>query len=178
MNFKILNRETVFQGRAFAVQQVKLHLPDDRTSIYDLVVHNDSITLVPVDDQGNIWFVRQYRLGPQQLLLELPAGVLEANEPPENGASREIREETGMAANQLTLLGDFYLAPGYADEHMFIFLATGLVADPLTADDDEFLQIEKIPAEQAMRMARSGEFHDAKTIAALLLAEKFFSQKS
>lgn len=172
MNFKILQRQTMYQGRAFSIQQVNLHLPDGRTTAYDLVHHNDSITLVPLDNEGNIWFVKQYRLGAEDLLLELPAGVLENGEPPESGAHREIREETGMAAGQLTLLGDFYLAPGYADEHMFIFLATQLSPAPLDADDDEFLQIEKIPADQALGMARAGEFHDAKTLAALLLAEK------
>lgn len=177
MNFEILKRQTMYQGRAFAVQQVDLHLPDGRTTTYDLVHHNDSITLVPLDEKGNIWFVRQYRLGAAGLLLELPAGVLENGEPPENGARREIREEIGMAAGQMTLLGDFYLAPGYADEHMFIFLASQLSHDPLDADDDEFLELEAIPASKALQMARSGEFRDAKTIAALLLAEKLICQE-
>lgn len=172
MNFKVLKRETVYKSHAFNIQKVDLHLPDDRTTTYDLVEHNDSITIVPFDQDGNLWFVRQYRLGAQQVLLELPAGVLENGEPPEEGASREIREEIGQAAGQLTPLGDFYLAPGYASEHMYVFLATKLSHAPLDADDDEFLQVEAIPAEKALQMARAGQFKDAKTIAALLLAEK------
>lgn len=172
MNFTILKRETVYESRAFSIQKVDLHLPDDRITTYDLVEHNDSITVVPVDQDGNVWFVRQYRLGPQQMLLELPAGVLETGEPPEEGASREIREEIGQAAGQLTPLGDFYLAPGYASEHMYVFLATNLSHAPLDADDDEFLQLEAIPAQKALQMAREGLFKDAKTIASLLLAEK------
>ncbi len=173
MNFTILKRETVYKSRAFNIQKVDLHLPDDRTTTYDLVEHNDSITVVPFDQDGKIWFVRQYRLGAQQMLLELPAGVLDDNEPPEEGARREIREEIGQAAGQLTPLGDFYLAPGYASEHMFVYLATNLSHAPLDADDDEFLQLEAIPAEKAMQMARQGGFKDAKTIASLFLAQKY-----
>ncbi len=77
MNFKILKRETTYQSRAFNIQKVDLLLPDKRTVTYDLVDHNDSISIVPFDQDGNIWFVRQYRLGPDEVLLELPAGVLE-----------------------------------------------------------------------------------------------------
>ena len=175
MNFKILKRENTYQSRAFNIQKVDLHLPDDRTVTYDLVDHNDSISIVPLDQDGNIWFVRQYRLGPDEILLELPAGVLEDGEPPEEGASREIREEIGQSAGQLILLGDFYLAPGYASERMFVFLATQLAHAPLDADDDEFLQLEAIPASEALQMAREGHFHDAKTIASLFLAEKYLS---
>lgn len=173
MNFKILKRETIYESRAFNIQKVDLHLPDNRTTTYDLVDHNDSITVVPFDQDGNVWFVRQYRLGPDEILLELPAGVLEDGEPPEEGASREIREEIGQAAGKLTPLGDFYLAPGYASEHMFVYLATNLSHAPLDADDDEFIQLEAIPAAKALQMAREGQFKDAKTIASLLLAEKY-----
>lgn len=173
MHFKILKRETTYQSRAFNIQKVDLRLPDERTVTYDLVDHNDSVTIVPLDQDGNVWFVKQYRLGAQDLLLELPAGVLENNEPPEEGASREIREEIGQAAGLLTPLGDFYLAPGYASEHMYVFLATGLSHAPLEADDDEFLQLEAIPAKKALQMAREGQFKDAKTVASLLLAEKY-----
>lgn len=178
MNFTILHRQSMFKGRAFDVEQVQLRLPDERTTTYDLVQHNDSITLVPFDQDGKVWFVRQYRLGAQQMLLELPAGVLDNHEAPETGAHREIREEIGQAAGQLTLLGDFYLAPGYASEHMFVFLATALSPAPLEADDDEFLELESIPAEKALAMARAGQFKDAKTVASLLLAEKYILGKN
>lgn len=173
MNFKILKRETTYQSRAFSIQKVDLRLPDERTVTYDLVDHNDSITVVPFDQDGNIWFVRQYRLGPDEILLELPAGVLEDGEPPEEGVSREIREEIGKAAGQLTPLGDFYLAPGYASEHMYVYLATNLSHAPLDADDDEFIQLEAIPVTKALQMAREGQFRDSKTIASLFLAEKY-----
>jgi ADP-ribose pyrophosphatase len=170
MNYQILNRVTKYQGRAFDVQQVELGLPDGRQRVYDLVDHRDSVSLVPVDGQGNILFVRQFRLGAQRDLLELPAGVLEAGETPEEGARREIREETGMAAGALLLLGEFYLAPGYANEKMSVFLATGLNPDPLNADDDEFLALEALSTQTAYQMAERGEIPDSKTLAALFLA--------
>jgi len=94
---------------------------------------------------------------------------LEPGERPESGAAREVREEVGMAAAELRLLGGFYLTPGYCNEFHSIFLATGLYSSPLAADPDEYLQIEKISVANAYEMAAHGEFRDAKTMAALFL---------
>lgn len=170
MEFTPLSHETVYQGRAFGVERVHLRLPDGKHQVYDLVRHNDSVTVIPLDGHGNLLFVNQYRLGVGGNLLELPAGVMGAGEAPEVCAAREIREETGMAAARLELLGDFYLAPGYSSEHMHVFLASGLYADALEQDADEFLQLVSIPAAKAYEMARSGQIRDSKSLAALLLA--------
>ncbi len=171
MDFQILNRETIYSGRAFDVQKVSLRLPNQKNSVFDLVAHRASVTIVPVDEAGNIWFVRQYRLGAEGQLLELPAGVLEEGEEPLPSAAREVREEIGMGAKKLHCLGDFYLAPGYSSEQMFVYLATDLFPEELPHDEDEFLNTVKIPCRQAFQMARSGELKDSKTLAALLLAE-------
>lgn len=172
MNFSILQRETIYQGRAFEVEKVYLRLPDGAVRPYDLVQHSGSVTIVPLDDQGNILFVKQYRIGVGEELLELPAGVLNDGEDPLTCAGREIREETGMAAQKLEMLGDFYLAPGYSSEHMYIFLASGLYPAPLEQDADEFLELVAIPAGQVLEMAQNGELRDAKSLAALMLAQK------
>ncbi|MEW6503700.1 MAG: NUDIX hydrolase [Chloroflexota bacterium] len=172
MNFAILQRETIYQGRAFEVEKVHLRLPDGTVRPYDLVQHSGSVTIVPLDAQGNILFVKQYRIGVGEALLELPAGVLNDGEDPQTCAAREIREETGLAAEKLELLGDFYLAPGYSSEHMYIFLASGLYPSPLEQDADEFLQLITIPASQALEMAQRGQLRDAKSLAALMLAQK------
>ncbi|MFN7036539.1 MAG: NUDIX hydrolase [Bellilinea sp.] len=172
MNFAILQRETIYQGRAFGVEKVHLRLPDGAVRPYDLVQHSGSVTIVPLDARGNILFVKQYRIGVGEELLELPAGVLNDGEDPRECAAREIREETGMAAGELTLLGDFYLAPGYSSEHMFIFLASGLYPSPLEQDADEFLELVTLPAARALEMAHNGELRDAKSLAALMLAQK------
>lgn len=170
MIFEELKRDTVFQGRAFDVQVVRMRLPGGRLRDYDLVRHKPSVTILPLDEKGRLLFVRQFRLGAGSDLLELPAGVMEDGEDPLDCAAREIREETGFSAGKLDLLGDFYLAPGYSDEHMYVFLATGLLADPLEQDEDEFLEIEAIPAAEALKLAQENRIQDSKTLASLLLA--------
>jgi ADP-ribose pyrophosphatase len=173
MDFTILNRKTIYEGRVFDVQKVLARLPDGREHEYDLVSHSGAVTLVPVDQDGNMWFVRQFRLGALQELLELPAGVMEKNEPPEISAGRELREEIGMAAEDLRELGQFYMAAGYSSEFMYIYLATGLHPSPLQQDEDEFLQVQVIPVKQVYEMVHTNQVHDGKTLAALLLAEPF-----
>ncbi len=170
MNHKILSTETVYQAHAFGVQRVQVRLPDGKERPYDLVNHAPSVTIVPVDDEGNLYFISQFRLGVGGMLLELPAGVLEVGEDPLAGAAREVREETGMAAAQLEKLGEFYLAAGYCNEFMTIYLARGLYPAPLQQDADEFLNLVKLPIREAYRMAQRGEILDSKTLASLLLA--------
>jgi ADP-ribose pyrophosphatase len=121
--------------------------------------------------------VRQFRVAAGCEVLELPAGTLEENEPPEDCAGREVREETGMAARELQKIGEMYMVPGYSSEYMHIYMASGLYPDPLEVDDDEFLIIEKIPIKRALDMARNGEINDAKTIVGLLLAEPFLKKR-
>jgi ADP-ribose pyrophosphatase len=170
MTFEVIQTETTFRGRAFDVRQDQVSLPDGNRAKLDIVVHNESVSMIPLDADGLIWFIRQYRHPAQGELLELPAGVMESGERPEYSAGREIREEIGMSAEQLRKLGTFYLAPGYSTELMHVYLATGLKEDPLQPDRDEFIRIEKIAVQEAYRMAESGQIRDAKTLAALLLA--------
>ena len=122
-------------------------------------------------------FVRQYRHAAGLDLLELPAGTLDEGEEPLECAKREIREETGMAAGKMELLGGFYLAPGYSTEYMHVYLATGLSHDPLEADADEFLTVERIPMAEALQMFERGEIQDAKSLAAVLLARKYLENQ-
>ena len=137
---------------------------------FDIIEHGGSVVIIPVDEKGNVLLVRQYRHATGGELLELPAGTLDDNEDPEVCAAREIREETGMAAGELTKLGEFYLVPGYSTEFMVVFLATGLSHNPLEADADEFWSVESIPIAEAIKMAERGEIPDAKSLAALFLA--------
>lgn len=164
-----------FKGRAFDVRQDDVRLPNGHVVRLDIVVHKGSVVMVPFDQEGRIWFTRQYRHAAQEVMLELPAGVMEDGETPDVSARREIREEIGMAAGQLKDLGAFYLAPGYATERMVAFLATGLKPSPLPPDEDELIQVEKIPAARALHMAETAQLHDAKSLAALLLARPYLS---
>jgi ADP-ribose pyrophosphatase len=171
MSFSLLHSETIYQGRAFAVRRDEVRLPDGKTAQLDIVAHHGAVTLVPVDAQGRIWFVRQYRHAAGELLLELPAGTLEPDEAPEACAAREVREEIGMAAGTLQKLGESFLAPGYSTEYMHFFLATDLQHAPLAQDADEFLNVEHISIAQAYELAHAGQIRDAKSLAALLLAQ-------
>mgnify|MGYP006308178547 FL=1 len=173
MTFLELTRKKQYRGHVFDVAKVHLRLPDGRERDYDLVEHGDSVTILPVDKNGDILFVSQHRLGSGGTLLELPAGVLDPGESPLTSARRELREETGQDARELKQLGGFYLAPGYTDEYMTVFLATGLNEAPLDADEDEFLQLKTISIKEAYQKARNGELQDGKTIAALFLAQPY-----
>ena len=173
MPFEVMHTETAFRGRAFDVRQDQVSLPDGNQARLDVIVHNESVVMIPLDAEGLIWFIRQYRHPAQKELLELPAGVMEAGEQPDYSAGREIREEIGMAAGKLRKLGAFFLAPGYSTELMHVYLATGLNEDPLQPDRDEFIRVEKISVQEAYRLAESSQIQDAKTLAALLLARPY-----
>ena len=170
MPFELIKSETLLQGRAFKVRRDYLKTPGGDETKLEIIEHGGSVVLVPVDDDGNLLLVRQYRHAAEQDLLELPAGTRNGDEPFEECAAREIREETGMEAGKLQKVGDFYLAPGYSTEFMAVFLATELRHNPLEADFDEFLQLEKIPVQKAVELFQSGKMLDAKSLAAWLLA--------
>jgi len=169
MSFEMIGTKTVYEGRVFNIRLNQIRLPNGRSIQVDIVEHRSSVTLVPIDYDGRIWFVRQYRYPAEKNLLELPAGVTNENETPIQSAQRELREEIGMAAGRLTLLGEFYLAPGYSTEYMHVFLAEDLKPSPLSPDVDEFIDLEKISFDQVLNLIRSGDIHDAKSLAALLL---------
>ncbi|MCU0485696.1 MAG: NUDIX hydrolase [Anaerolineales bacterium] len=169
MAYPVEQTEKMYQGRAFTVRRDRVRLPDGGAAQLDIVEHVGAVTIVPVDADGQVWFVRQYRHATGQELLELPAGTLEPGEAPEVCAAREIREEIGMRAGTLRKLGEFYLAPGYSTEYMHVFLATSLTPDPLPGDQDEFLSIVPLPLTELDRRVASGEIQDGKSLAGIYL---------
>lgn len=173
MLFETIQSELLFEGRVFALRRDQVRLPDGQVTGLDIVVHGGAVVLLPVDADGNIWFVRQYRHAAGEMLVELPAGTVEPGEDILDCAQRELREEIGMSAASFQKLGTFYLAPGYSTEQLHIFLAQDLSSDPLPGDVDEFLSVEKIPVAEVYNMAGGGTIQDAKTLASLLLAQHF-----
>jgi ADP-ribose pyrophosphatase len=173
MSFRVIQSENLFEGKVFNVRRDQVELPDGRETHLDIVEHRDAVTLAPIDEQGNIWFVKQYRHPAGRVLLELPAGVVEEGEDPEQCALREVREEIGMSAGSLQKIGEFYLAPGYSTEMMHVYLARQLKPDPLKGDLDEFLTVEKIASAEAVRMAEANEIRDVKTLATICLAKPY-----
>ena len=176
MPFELMKSEILMKGRAFTIRRDHLKTPDGRETKFEIVEHGGSVILIPVDSDGNMYFVRQYRHAAGADLLELPAGTRDGDEPFEECAAREIREEIGMEAGTLTKVGEFYLAPGYSTELMGVFFATDLKHNPLEADDDEFLSVEIFPVKEAIAMAERGEMPDAKSLAALLMAMPFLEK--
>jgi ADP-ribose pyrophosphatase len=168
--YELIKSEIVYPGRAFTIRRDQLRLPDGHETKFDIVEHHGSVIILPIDADGNVLFVRQYRHAAGLDLLELPAGTLDEGEAPEVCARREVREETGMAAGHLEHLGGFYLAPGYSTEYMNVYLATDLKHDPLQPDADEFLSVERIPAVKVLEMAMKGDIPDSKSLAAFTLA--------
>jgi len=170
LEFKQINSKTIYRGRVFNLREDDVLLPNGTSTRLDIIDHSPAVVLVPILGDDRILFIRQYRYAATKVLLELPAGVMEANEEPEICALRELREETGMSAGRIQIIGGFFVAPGYSTEYLHIFLAADLKPDPLPADNDEFIDVEPIAVGQAYSMAEAGDIHDAKTLAALLLA--------
>lgn len=171
MEHKRIGEEIIYKGRVFDLVRARFQLPNEKEHVYDLVRHHGAVVILPVDSAGNIWFVRQYRIGAEQRLLELPAGLLEKEEAPEASAAREIQEEIGMAAGKLELLGAFYMVPGYSTEKLTAYLATNLRESSLPTDEDEFLERAAIPISEVFEMVKGGKIMDGKTLAVLLLAQ-------
>lgn len=171
MTFETLQSDLKFEGRVFAVRSDLVRLPDAQTTRLDVVIHGAAVVIVPVDEEGNLWFVRQYRYPAGSDLVEFPAGSVEDGEDLREGAQRELREEVGFSAGVLEQIGGFFLAPGYSTEYLHIFLARDLSYAPLEGDVDEFVQTEKYSPAEAFTMAQNGIIRDAKSLAALLLAQ-------
>ena len=163
--------DSVFQGKVFNVRVDQVQYPDGIVHRVDVVEHHGAVALVPIDVDGGVWFVRQYRHPVGKMLLEIPAGTLEQGEKPQDCAIRECREELGLAPDEIIPLGSVYLAPGYSTEILHIFLARGLRSSPLPPDADEVLEPLKISWQVVQHMIQDGEIRDAKTLAGILLAQ-------
>ncbi len=172
MGTEIIGSEIKYRAHIFNVAQMEVRLPDGRLRKYDLIEHNPAVMIIPVTNDGQILFVRQFRMGAKKELLELPAGVLNPDEDPLAGAVRECREETGFDSKDIRRIGGFFMTPGYCDEYIHVFLARDLVDNPLPQDADEFLNTISLPIAEAYALAENGTYEDVKTIAALMMAQK------
>ena len=175
---RVLKTETLYRGRALSLRCDEVEYAPGRSTRLEIVDHAQAVVVLPLDQDHNIWFVRQYRHAAGQELLELPAGLLLPGELPEEGARRELQEEIGMTAATLAPLLSFWLAPGYSTEYMHTFVATGLSPAPLAQDEDEVLIVEKVPLAQALALALANDpMRDAKTILVLLAAARRYGWK-
>jgi ADP-ribose pyrophosphatase len=164
----------VFDGRVFSVTVESITLPRGDRLEAEIIRHPGSVVLIPVTERGDVVLVRQYRPAVGRSAWELPAGSLKRDEAPESAAIRECHEETGLIPTAVTPLGAFYPTPGYCDEEMHFYLATGLRApgagDPEAQQDaDEDIETRPFPVETIRAMIGSREISDLKTVAGLTL---------
>lgn len=168
-----LARRPLFEGRIVRLSVDRVRLPNGNEVELELIRHPGAAAVVPVDESGAVLLVRQYRYAAGGWLLEVPAGKLDRSEAPERCAARELEEETGYRADALVPMGCIWTTPGFTDERIWLFLATGLERTQTAHQPDEVMTLERVPLTRAVEMAARGEIADAKSICALLRAPHF-----
>lgn len=163
-----INQTVIYDGKIITVRVDDALLPNGATAKREVVEHPGGVCIAALTDDDELLFVRQFRYPYQEVILEIPAGKLNRGEDPLPAGIRELKEETGAVAEQYASLGQLYPSPGYCGEIIHMYLATGLSFGEMCPDDDEFLEVERIPLKKAVEMVLSGEIKDAKTQAAVL----------
>jgi ADP-ribose pyrophosphatase len=163
----------LFQGQRFRVERAVQVTPDGARHLREVVRHPGAVVVLPLLDDGRICFVRNYRVAVDQTLVELPAGTLEPDEPPQTTALRELAEETGYRAGRIEHLITFWMSPGILDERMHLYLAESLTPGPMALEAGEDLQPLLCTWDEALEMARRGDIRDSKTLVGLLYYRAF-----
>ncbi|NOX65311.1 MAG: NUDIX hydrolase [Chlorobi bacterium] len=166
MNYKVVKKEKIFEGVVFDVQVDKIIYDSGNESVREVVIHNGGAVVLPITDEGKLILVKQFRYPFQKILIEAPAGKLEKDEDPYECASRELTEETGYTAKNITKLGDIYTSPGFCDEILYLYLATDLTAGDHNREEGEYgMEMFAYSISEVDEMIRNGKIVDAKTIA-------------
>lgn len=164
-----LSTRRLYNGKVLSLDLDEVVEPGDVRVTREVVRHRGSVAALPVNDDGSIVLVRQYRYPVDESVWELPAGRRDPDESPEEAVQRELREEIGHRAERLEKIAFFYTTPGFCDESMHLFRATGLVEDRKDADDDERIEVAEFTLSKAREMVASGEIREGKTLVAVLL---------
>jgi ADP-ribose pyrophosphatase len=165
-----LGSREVYRGRTVRLEVDRVRLPNGREMDFEMIHHPGAAAVVPLLDGGDVLLLRPYRYATGGYLLEIPAGKLDAGETPESCALRETEEETGFRPGRLEPLGWIWTTPGFTDEKIWLYLATGMVETRQSHQDDEVIHLERMPFQEAVDKAARGEIHDAKSTCALLRA--------
>ncbi|QTA38385.1 NUDIX hydrolase [Thermosipho ferrireducens] len=168
---KSINSEEIFKGVLLHVKRDEVLLENGVKSVREYVLHPGAVAVVPVTEDNRIVFVKQYRYPIKQVLLEIPAGKFDSpEENPLDCAKRELKEETGFTASNYTYMGYIYTTPGFSNEIIHLYLATGLTKGNMKTDEDEIIEIEIKDFEEAVQKCITGEITDAKTIIGVMKA--------
>lgn len=165
---KLIDSREIHAGRVVNLCVYTVDLPNGNRATLEIVRHVGAAAVVPIDADGNVVLVRQYRYATDGYLLEIPAGKLDAGEEPSACAAREMEEEVGLRARELIPMGVIWTTPGFTDERIWLFAARNLEPVEQALEADEVLSVERLPMEEAIRRAQTGEIEDGKSVCALL----------
>ena len=169
---KTLESELVFDGAVCHLYKDKVELPDGSTSMREYVKHLGAVCVIPITDEGEVILEKQYRYSVGRVMIEIPAGKLDyAGEDFLSAAERELREETGAVADEMIDMGDYFGSPAIMGEHIRMFMAKGLTFGECELDEGEFLEVFRLPLDEAVDMVMRGEITDGKTQVAILRAK-------
>lgn len=169
MKENVLESKMIYRGRVVSLRVDKVQMPDGKIAEREVVEHRGAVAIVPLLDSETVLLIRQYRQAVGEVLLEIPAGTLESGEFPDACASRELEEETGYRADRLKRLFSQYLAPGYSQEVLHVYLAEELEQTAQQTEEDEHVELAPLPLAAVPALIEQGEIKDAKTIAGLLM---------
>ncbi|MCS7201592.1 MAG: NUDIX hydrolase [Dictyoglomus sp.] len=164
---KILREKLVYKGKIVNIKEVEVELPNGKIGKREIVEHPGAVAILPIDQEGGIFFVKQYRMCTGEILLEIPAGKLNYGEDPYQCAIRELEEEIGYKAKDLKLIHAFFTSPGISNEILYLFEAKDLEKTQINPDEDEFLEIIIIKRENLKKLIKENKIKDAKTLIAL-----------
>jgi len=170
MTEKTLDSQILYDGKIVRLRRDTVEVPGGNHAIREVVEHPGGVGIIPVDDDGCVFLVRQFRYPMKELVLEIPAGKREPGEHHRITAERELSEEVGATAGKLTYLGHVYASPGFCTEAIHLYLAEELTFGQTHPDEDEFLEIERIPLDKLVELALDGTLNDGKTVVGILRA--------
>ena len=174
---KQLASKQIFDGKVVKLFVDDIELPNGKGAFREVVRHPGAVCVIPITDNGEVIMVKQFRYPFSSVLLEIPAGKLEPNEDPLDAVKRELEEESGVVAENVEFIGMTYTTVAFTDEKIYTYMATGLTFTESHPDEDEFLEVVKIPLDTLVKMVMSGEIKDSKTQVAILKAEKLWKEK-